>query len=44
MAVNQKKNTYRGITTKNGQIYVRFKYLSRVYPVKNFSKLYGCAT
>jgi integrase len=44
MAVNQKKNTYRGITTKNSQIYVRFKYNGRPYPVKNFTKLYGCTT
>jgi integrase len=37
-------NKYRGISTKNGQIYVRFKYLSKTYPVKNFTKLYGCTT
>ena len=29
---------------KNGEIhfYVRFKYQSKTYPVKNFTKLYGC--
>lgn len=38
------KKTYKGITTKNGQIYVRFKYLNVTYPIKNFTKLYGCTT
>ena len=44
MAVNQKTNTHRGIRTKNDQIYVRFKYNGRAYPVKNFTKLYSCTT
>ncbi|MEA3523202.1 MAG: hypothetical protein U9R50_09505, partial [Campylobacterota bacterium] len=40
---------YPGITTKtleNGvnNIYVRFKHLGKVYPVKNFTKLFGCKT
>jgi len=40
---------YKGITTKtlsdgSKHIYVRFKYLSKVYPVKNFTKLFGCKT
>lgn len=38
------KNTYRGISKKDGQIYVRFKYLNVTYPIKNFTKLYGCTT
>jgi site-specific recombinase XerD len=31
---------------KNGEthLYVRFKYLSKIYPVKNFTKLFGCLT
>jgi integrase len=38
-----------GITTKkmkNGEeaIMVRFKYLGKIYPVKNFTKLFGCKT
>lgn len=40
---------YSGITTKstkNGakNIYVRFKHQSKTYPVKNFTKLFGCKT
>jgi len=40
---------YPGITTKidknnNIQILVRFKHLSTTYPVKNFTKLFGCKT
>jgi integrase len=39
---------YRGITTvvKNGKtnIMVRFKYLGKTYPVKNFTRLYGSKT
>jgi len=40
---------YQGITKKilnNGEeaIFVRFKYLSKTYPVKNFTKLYNCKT
>jgi integrase len=40
---------YTGITTKqlqNGQkvIMVRFKYLGKVYSVKNFTKLFACKT
>ncbi len=39
----------KGITKKtlsNGEIaiYVRFKYLGKIYPVKNFTKLFGCET
>ena len=40
---------FQGITKKtmsNGEIniFVRFKHLSKTYPVKNFTKLYGCKT
>lgn len=40
---------YQGISTKklkNGStaIMVRFKYHSTIYPVKNFTKLFGCKT
>lgn len=40
---------YKGITTKklkNGElaIMVRFKYLGKTYPVKNFTKLFGSQT
>ncbi|MEA2019337.1 MAG: tyrosine-type recombinase/integrase [Campylobacterota bacterium] len=40
---------YAGVTTKiskNGSksIYVRFKHNSKTYPVKNFTKLFGCKT
>lgn len=40
---------YRGITTKkmsdgSTAIMVRFKYKGKVYPIKNFTKLYGCRT
>jgi integrase len=40
---------YDGITTKtmsdgSKNIYVRFKYLSKIYPVKNFTKIFGCKT
>ncbi|RXJ87476.1 tyrosine-type recombinase/integrase [Arcobacter sp. CECT 8985] len=40
---------YKGIsekTLKNGTkaIYVRFKYLGKIYPVKNFTKLFGCTS
>ena len=40
---------YDGITTKtmsdgSKNIFVRFKYLSRTYPVKNFTKIFGCKT
>lgn len=40
---------YPGITTKidknnNIQILVRFKHLSTIYPIKNFTKLFGCKT
>lgn len=40
---------YPGITTKidksnNIQILVRFKHQSTTYPVKNFTKLFGCKT
>jgi len=40
---------YEGITTKvlkdgNEAIYVRFKHQGRVYPVKNFTKLFKCKT
>jgi integrase len=38
-----------GITTKkmkNGEeaIMVRFKYLGKIYPIKNFTKIFGCKT
>lgn len=41
--------TYPGITTKmmndgSKHIYVQFKYLSKRYPEKNFTKLFGCKT
>lgn len=44
-----KANKYKGITEKklkNGTtaIMVRFKYDNTIYPVKNFTKLYGCKT
>ena len=40
---------YPGITTKisstgSKNIYVRFKHLSKTYPIKNFTKLYGVKT
>lgn len=40
---------YDGITTKtmsdgSKNIFVRFKYLSKIYPVKNFTKIFGCKT
>lgn len=40
---------YDGITTKvmadgSKNIFVRFKYLSKTYPVKNFTKIFGCKT
>lgn len=40
---------YRGITTKimkdgTKSIMVRFKYLGKTYPVKNFTKIYGIKT
>ncbi len=40
---------YKGISTKklkNEQsvIMVRFKYLGKIYPIKNFTKLFGCDT
>lgn len=40
---------YPGITTKeqkdgSNAIMVRFKHLGKTYPVKNFTKLYGCKT
>ena len=46
------KNSYdklKGITEKKLKdgttaIYVRFKYLGKTYPVKNFTKLYGSST
>jgi len=43
----KKTASYKGITTKtlkNGDtaVMVRFKYLSTTYPVKNFTKLFGC--
>lgn len=44
-----KADKFRGITEKvlkdgTTAIYVRFKYLSKTHPVKNFTKLYGCKT
>ena len=49
MSVKSKKTSYKGITEKtlkNGStaIMVRFKYENTIYPVKNFTKLYGCET
>ena len=43
------KKVYKGISTKilkNGEtaVMVRFKYLGRTYPLKNFTKLFGCRT
>lgn len=40
---------YPGITTKQTKdgssvVMVRFKHLSKTYPIKNFTKLYGCKT
>ncbi len=40
---------YIGITTKvskNGlkSIFARFKHNSKTYPIKNFTKLFGCKT
>ena len=40
---------YPGITTKKSKngvnnVYVRFKHLGRTYPVKNFTRLFGCKT
>lgn len=40
---------YKGISTKTlndgtKAIYVRFKYLGKIYPVKNFTKLFNCTT
>lgn len=40
---------YPGITTKelkdgSSAIMVRFKHLGKIYPVKNFTKLFGCKT
>ena len=40
---------YKGISTKimtdgSKAIMVRFKYQNKTYPVKNFTKLYGCKT
>lgn len=40
---------FKGITEKSLKdgstaIYVRFKYLGKIYPVKNFTKLFGCST
>jgi len=45
----KKEQIYKGISTKilkNGEVavMVRFKYLSRTYPLKNFTKLFGCRT
>jgi len=49
VANKTKENKYKGITEKkmkNGTIaiMVRFKYDNTIYPVKNFTKLYGCKT
>ncbi|WP_457744994.1 hypothetical protein [Sulfurimonas sp.] len=49
MAKKKEDITYSGITTKelkNGEtaIMVRFKYLGKTYPLKNFTKLFGCNT
>ena len=40
---------YKGITEKtlsdgSKNIYVRFKYQSVTYPIKNFTRLFGCTT
>jgi len=40
---------YKGITTKtisdgSKQIYVRFKHLGRIHPVKNFTRIFGSST
>ena len=45
----KKEQKYSGITTnklKNGEtaIMVRFKYLGKTYPLKNFTKLFNCRT
>ncbi|MDF1877780.1 tyrosine-type recombinase/integrase, partial [Sulfurimonas sp. SAG-AH-194-L11] len=49
MAKKKEEKTYSGITTKklkNGEtaIMVRFKYLGKTYPLKNFTKLFNCRT
>lgn len=43
------KTSYKGITIKKMKdgseaVMVRFKYLGKIYPVKNFTKLYDCRT
>ncbi len=49
MKYGKEEKTYSGITTKklkNGEtaIMVRFKYLGKTYPLKNFTKLFNCTT
>ncbi|MDB2562993.1 hypothetical protein N9X61_05240, partial [Sulfurimonas sp.] len=41
--------SYPGITTKTSKngvknVYIRFKYNGKIYPIKNFTKLFGCKT
>lgn len=38
------KTSIKGITKKGNDIYVRFSFQSVRYPVKNFTKLFGCKT
>ena len=49
MAKKKEEKKYSGITTKTLKndetaIMVRFKYLGKTYPLKNFTKLFGCNT